>query len=125
MKVLLRILLRFLLSIALVWALATYLDAYFFVTGGWKAFVIIAALLTLMNLLVRPILDLIVAPLRLLANLLAMILVNGIFLWLIVWIVDQMNPALVTLDIQGGIGGWIVVMLALGVAKWVMKLLIR
>ena len=121
----LRILLRFVLTIILVWALSTYLDQYFFVTGGWKAYVIIAALLTLMNLLVRPVLDLIVLPLKFFATILAVILVNGLFLWLTVWIVDHMERTLVTLDILGGIGGWIVVMLVLGVAKWFMKVSLK
>ncbi len=121
----LRILFRFFLTLLLVWALSTYLDQYFFVTGGWKAYVIIAALLTLMNLLVRPVLDLIVLPLKFFATILAVILVNGLFLWLTVWIVDHMERTLVTLDILGGIGGWIVVMLVLGVAKWFMKVSLK
>ena len=50
----LRRLLRLTLTLLLVRVLATYLDQYFFVTGGWKAYVIIAALITLMNLIVRP-----------------------------------------------------------------------
>ncbi len=125
MKLWLKILLRFLLTIVLVWAMATYLDQYFFLTGGWKAWIIIAALITLMNLLVRPLLDLAIAPLKLLATLLAMIIVNGVFLWITVWIAAHMDPKLVMLDIQGGIGGWIVVMSILGVAKWLMKLVIR
>lgn len=121
----LRILLRFVLTIILVWAMSTYLDQYFFVTGGWKAYVIIAALLTLMNLLVRPVLDLIVLPLKFFATILAVILVNGVFLWLTVWIVDHMERSLVTLDILGGVGGWIVVMLTLGLAKWLMKVSLK
>ncbi len=78
-----------------------------------------------MNLLVRPVLDLIVLPLKFFATIFAVILVNGLFLWLTVWIVGHMEASLVTLDILGGIGGWIVVMLTLGLAKWLMKASLR
>ena len=125
MPVWLRLLFRFALTLLLVWALSTYLDQYFFVTGGWKAYVIIASLITLMNLIVRPVLDMIVLPLKLLATILALVLVNAVFLWLTVWIVNHMERDLVTLDIQGGVGGWIVVILALGISKWLMKVSLK
>jgi uncharacterized membrane protein YvlD (DUF360 family) len=79
-------------------------------------------LITLMNMIVRPILQLLTMPLKLLANILALIIVNFVFLWLTVWIVGAMSPELVTLDIQGGIAGWILVALILGLAKSLMKL---
>ena len=125
MPLYLRLLLRFLLTLILVWALATYVDQYFFVTGGWKAYVIIAALITLMNLVVTPLLNVIMLPLKLLATILTIVLVNGIFLWLTVWIVDHMDRSLVTLDILGGLGGWIIVIVTLGMAKWVMKMVLK
>jgi putative membrane protein len=121
----LRILLRFVLTILLVWAMAKYLDQYFFVTGGLKAWVVIAALITLMNLFVRPILNVVTLPLRFFATMLAVILVNAVFLWLTVGIVKQMDPTMVLLDIQGGIGGWLVVALVLGFANWLMKMIIK
>ena len=121
----LRILLRFLLTVLLVWAMTVYLPEYFVITGGLKAFVIIGALITLMNMIVTPILELLVLPLRLLASLLAIIIVNGAFVWLTVWIVGAMEPTLVTLEIQGGIAGWIVVAIALGLGKWLMRISLK
>jgi putative membrane protein len=121
----LRLLLRFAGNAALVWAMATYLDQYLFVTGGIGAYVIIGALLTLLNALVRPILSLITLPLRLLATLLAIILVNGVFLWITDYIVLLMDPNLVTMEILGGIGGWIVVSSALGIGNYLMKLALK
>ncbi len=120
-----RLLLRFLLTIVLVWAMATYMDQYFFVTGGWIAYVIIAALITLMNLIVRPILELVTLPLKLLATIVAIIIVNGVFVWLTILIISYMEPTLVTAEIQGGIGGWIVVAIILGLAKWLMKVTLK
>jgi putative membrane protein len=122
MKFVVHLLIRFALTTLLVWFLATSVDQYFFVTGGWTAYLIIGALITLMNMIVRPILQLLTMPLKLLANILALIIVNFVFLWLTVWIVGAMSPELVTLDIQGGIAGWILVALILGLAKSLMKL---
>lgn len=120
-----RILLRFLLTIGLVWWMAAYLDQYVFISGGFVAYVIIGALLTLMNLLVRPVLNAVTFPLRLLATILALIIVNGVFLGITYRITMKMDPSLVTFEILGGIGGWIVVMLILGIANWLMKISLK
>lgn len=116
----LRILLRLILTIILVWAMQKYLFDYFLVTGGLPAWIVIAALLTLMNLLVRPVLNVIALPLHFLAAILAFILVNGIFMGLTVWITAHMEPDLVTMQIKG-LQGWIVVPVVLGFGNWVMK----
>ncbi len=63
-----RLILRFALTILLIWAMATFLDEYFFVVGGWRAYMIIAALITLMNIVVTPILTVILLPLKLFAR---------------------------------------------------------
>ena len=120
-----QILLRFLLTVALVWALSEYLSEYVFISGGFVAYITIGALLTLMNLLVRPLLKLITLPLRLVATILAIILVNGIFLWITYHIVLLMDPNIAMFEILGGIGGWIVVALILGIANWLMKLVLK
>ena len=120
-----RILIRFILNVLLVWAMAMYLDDYFFLSGGLPAYVVVGALLTLMNVIVRPLLNLVTFPLKLLATILAIILVNGIFIWLTYQIVLLMDPNLVTLEIIGGLGGWIVVTLVIGIANWVMKFILK
>lgn len=120
-----RIALRFALTLVLVWAMATYLSDYLFIAGGWKALVTVAALITLMNIFVSPLLDLIVLPLKLVATIVAIVVVNGFFLWLTVWIVDRMDPAIVTMKIDGGIGGWVVIAVVLGLAKWLMKVSLK
>ena len=98
---------------------------YFFLSGGLPAYVVVGALLTLMNVIVRPLLNLVTFPLKLLATILAIILVNGIFIWLTYQIVLLMDPNLVTLEIIGGLGGWIVVTLVIGIANWVMKFILK
>ncbi|MFH0851347.1 MAG: phage holin family protein [Candidatus Peregrinibacteria bacterium] len=121
----LKITIKAILNIALVWVMATYLDQYFALTGGWRAIIIVGALLTLLNLLVRPILAVLTLPLRLFATILAVIVVNGVFVWLVHILVLRMDPAIVGLEIFGGVWGWIVVAAAIGFANWIMKEIIR
>lgn len=121
----LRLLFRFLLTLVLVWVMDRYLDSYILITGGWKGFAIVAGIITVLNLLVRPILDLIVLPLRLLATILSIIVVNAAILWITVWLVDQLPGSLVGVTVLGGIAGWLILSIVLGLAKWVMSLLLR
>ncbi len=115
-----RLLLRAILNVLLVWAMATYLSEYFQLTGGIAAVVIVGALLTLMNIVVRPILGIVALPLKLFAMLTALVAVNGLFVWLIYVITQRMDAGLVSLQING-IAGWIVTSIVLGIGNWVMK----
>lgn len=119
-----RLTIKFLLNSLLVWGMTTYLPEYLSITGGFPAYVILGALLTLLNLLLRPLLNLLVTPLKLFATLPAILLANGVFLWLIVAVVSRMDPRLITLEVKG-IVGWVGIALALGLANWAMKLLLR
>jgi len=121
----LRLTLRFVLNIALVWALMNFVPQAFELSGGLPGSVVVGALLTLMNLVVRPLLDLVTLPLKLFATLLAFILVNGAFVWLTVWIVERMDPTLVGLRIVGGLPGWLAVILVFGIGNWLMKMMLR
>lgn len=121
----LRLTIKFLLNIGIVWVLATYLDQYFAVDGGFPAYIIIGALITLMNIFVRPVLALLTLPLKLLATILAIIIVNGGFLYLTIKITDLMDPTIVQMEILGGIGGWIVVAIVFGFLNWLEKELFK
>ncbi|MDD5102767.1 MAG: phage holin family protein [Candidatus Peribacteraceae bacterium] len=121
----LKITIKAILNVALVWSMATYLDQYFALTGGWRAIIIVGALFTLLNLLVRPMLAVLTLPLKLFAGILAVIVVNGVFVWLVHILVLKMDPAIVGLEIYGGVWGWVVVAAAIGFANWIMKEIIR
>lgn len=124
-KHVIRLLLHFGLNILLVFLFDRYFPEYFIVTGGLDAFIIIGALITLMNLLIRPLLNIISFPLKLLATIIAIILVNGAFLWIIYEIVLQMKPTLVTLTLEGGIGGFIFLSIVLGIANWLERVILK
>ncbi len=121
----LRLTLRFVLNIALVWALLSFVPQAFVLTGGFPASVIVGAILTLLNIVVRPVLDVLTLPLKLLATLLAFVIVNGVFVWLTVWIVQHMESSLLTLHIAGGLPGWLAVIIVFGLGNWMMKLLLK
>ena len=125
MKAPARILITAILSVLLVWGLQNYLGQYFVLTGGWAALITVGALLTLMNMLVRPVLDIVALPLKFFMTFLAIILANAAFLWIVLQITDRMDPSIVTLRIAGGLMGWIVISLILGLANWIMKELQR
>lgn len=116
-----RILIRFAFTVLLVWAMNAYLPGYFFVTGEWSGLITVAALITLLNLLVRPLLNILSFPFKILAHLLTLILVNALFLWLVMQIADMFDRAVTSLTVGGGVVGWIVVSVLLGTANWILK----
>jgi putative membrane protein len=112
--------LRAVLNILLVWLMASYLGVYITITGGWIAFIILGSLLTLLNILVRPLMSIMAFPFKLFALLLTLIVINGLFVWLLISIASTMDSRLVTLEVHG-IVGWIVVSIILGLGNWLMK----
>jgi len=107
------------LNILLAWGMTQHLSEYFYVVGGWSAYIIIGALLTLMNIFVRPILNVITAPLRLFAGLFAMVIVHGGFIQLVHTMVLNMDPNMIQIEIRGGLWGWMMVAGVLGFANWI------
>lgn len=116
---------HFALTFGMVWAMVKLIPQYFVVEGGWVAYLIVASLLTLMNILVRPILNVVTLPLKLFASILAIILVNGVFVWLTMRVVSIMDPRLISVSIIGGITGWVVVALILGLGHWIIRIILR
>lgn len=117
----LRLTLKFLANSILMYVLHTYLSEYVTVFGGMAAYVIIGALLTLMNLFVRPILKIATAPARFIFGLPFVVLLNAGFFWLTYQIILQMDPTLVVLAVSGGWWGWTVVSVIVGLLNWMMK----
>lgn len=117
----LKLILKFISNIALVWALSTYLSEYFVLSGGIPAFIIVGALISLLNIFVRPLLAIIMLPLRFFASIIAIMIVNGLIVYVVHIITLQMNPAVVTLSIDGGPWGWILIAICFGITNWLLK----
>ena len=117
----LKLTLKFVFKVIVVWALANYLGQYFGLDGGIPAFVIVGALMSLLNIFFRPILNIITLPLRFFATIVAVIVVNGAFVYVIHLFTLRMDPGLIKLEIFGGPWGWIVVAVCFGFANWLLK----
>lgn len=120
-----RLVMRFALTILLVYILNTFLDQYFLVEGGLIAILIIASLLTLMNVIIRPVINVIMLPFKLFMGIVALIIANGLFLWLTEKIAERMDPAIIVLHVDQNLGGWLLVALVLGLGNWLMKEVLR
>lgn len=117
----LKLTLKFALNVVLTWTMATYLGQYFGLDGGMPAFVIVGALITLLNLFFRPIINVLLLPLRFFATIVAIMVVNGAFVYIVHLFTARMDPTLVRLEIYGGPWGWIVVAACFGFANWLLK----
>lgn len=120
-----RIAIRLLSSIALVWALQTYLPQFFVVTGGWQGIVVVGVIIAVLNIVVRPLLSLITTPLKLIMTILASLIVNGACLWCAMKVVENLDPSVVTLSIEGGVVGWAFAIAAFGIGNWLLKIIVR
>ncbi|MCB9808756.1 phage holin family protein [Candidatus Peribacteria bacterium] len=117
----LKLTLKFALNVALVFGMATYVSQYFGLSGGMPAYVIVGALITLLNMFFRPVLNVLLLPLKLFATIIAIMVANGGFVYVVHLITLRMDPALVQLNIYGGPWGWIVVAVCFGLANWILK----
>jgi len=118
-----RILIYYIATVALVWLLAAKLSQYVFIDGGIRAYVTIGALLTLMNVLIRPVLRILFAPFHFIFGIIAVIALNWLFLYLTMRIAEQFDRSIVVFDINGGIGGWLIVAIILGFMNWLFHIL--
>ena len=116
-----RLVLQYALTVLLLWLLSRILvPQYLVIEGSVMALPTIAALLVLMNIFARPVLKLLALPLKLFMTIVAIILTNAVFLWILERIAERFDPETALLMVQGGLGGWIVVALLLGLGNWVL-----
>jgi uncharacterized membrane protein YvlD (DUF360 family) len=117
----LKLSLKFAFNVIVVWVLANYLGQYFGLDGGIPAYVIVGALMSLLNIFFRPILNILTLPLRLFATIIAIMVVNGAFVYVIHLFTLRMDPGLIRLEIYGGPWGWIIVAVCFGFANWLLR----
>lgn len=115
-----RLVLQYALTILLLWILLRLVPQYLVIEGSVMALPTVAALLMLLNIFARPVLKLFALPLKLFMTIVAIVLVNGIFLWMLTKIAERFDPSTAIVLVEGGLGGWIVVALALGMGNWIL-----
>ncbi len=116
---------QYALTILALWLLVRFLPQYLVIDGSWAALPTVAALLMLLNIFARPVLKILTFPLKLFMTIVAIILANGLFLWLLESIAERFDPQTAVVLVQGGWGGWIVIALLLGIANWVIHHSVR
>ena len=116
-----KFILRLTLTIALLWILNTYASQYVQMKGGTAAYLVIGAVLTILNMIVRPVLNVLAFPLKLFATLLALIIANTAFLWIAQYVLVLLAPPTVALIVPTGLSGYIIAALLLGFGNWVIK----
>lgn len=121
MKTLLRIALRYGLTALTIYGLVQY-TPYLQITPLIQGILVAALIVALLNALVRPVLKLITTPIGWVAGALAIIIVNGVFIQLVSMIANAL-PNLLTLEITGGLMGWVIVALGLGISNWIVKII--
>jgi putative membrane protein len=122
MKFLLRIALRYGLTALTIYGLLQYTPQYLTLTPPIQGVLVAALIVAVLNALVRPVLKLITMPIGWVAGALAIIIVNGVFIQLVSMIADGL-PNLLQLEITGGLMGWVVIALALGISNWIVKII--
>ncbi|MDA0376459.1 MAG: phage holin family protein [bacterium] len=117
----LKLTLKFVFNVIVVYVLTNYAGQYFGLDGGIPAYIIVGALMSLLNIFFRPILNIITLPLRFFATIIAIMIVNGAFVYVIQQFTLRMDPGIIALEIYGGPWGWIVISVCFGFANWLLK----
>lgn len=120
-----KIIVQYALTVLTLWLLVRFLPQYLAIEGSWAALPTVAALVLLLNIFARPVLKVLTLPLKLFMTLVAIILVNALFLWIVESIALRFDPSVAIVLVQGGLGGWVVIALLLGVANWIIHHILR
>ena len=116
---------RVFINLAIVLFLTSYFETFFVLQGGYQAIAIAGLTFTVLNMLIVPVLHVLSFPIKLFAWLIAFVLVNAVAVWLTVWFITALAIPGVSLAIQGGVVGWILVSLVFGAGNWVVKAVVK
>ena len=78
-----------------------------------------------LNWLVVPLLHVLSFPIKLIAWIVAFLLVNAAAVWITVWFVSALDIAGVSLAIGEGLLGWAVSSVCLGVGNWLVRAIVK
>ena len=119
-----RFLLIFLaLNTASVYFVSRLLDN-FEITGGVMGYVLVGVIIGLLNLFVKPILNVLSLPFIFLTIGLFIIIINAAILWLAEFVVEFLGVGGITFTITG-IGTYVVAVISLGIVNYIFQKLIR
>ena len=97
-----KIIIVLILNTLLFWALDTkLLPNHLVVTGGNAAYFYIAFLFLLLNLIIRPIVELLSLPFEILTLGAFVIIINGFMLWVLEYVINFVDLFGVTFDVKG------------------------
>jgi len=116
---------RVFINVAIIWFLDAYFPEFFILSGGIQAIAIAGLTLTFLNWLVVPILHVLSLPIKLIAWMVAFLLVNAAALWLTIGFIESLNIFGVSLEVGGGVMGWILVSAVLGVGNWLVRAILK
>lgn len=119
----LRLTLNIIANSLLFYALDRYVPQYVSVFGGIVAFLTLGLMLTLLNVLLRPVLNIISFPARFLFGGIVIIALNVLFLRVLYELVLMLDPDIVALAITGDIIGWMITGTAVGLLNAALKCL--
>ena len=98
---------------------------FFVLTGGVKAIMFVGLVLSFLNWIIVPILQILSLPIKFFAWFIGFLLVNATALWLTVALVEALQVEGVSLSIGGGIIGWITLSFVLGFANWLVRKILK
>lgn len=116
---------RVFINVGIVILLKSYFSSFFVLGGGYQGIAIVGLTFTVLNMIVVPILNVLSLPIKFIAWIIAFALVNAVAIWLTVWFVESVEIMGVSLAIEGGIVGWIIVSVVLGMGNWVVKAVVK
>lgn len=121
----LRLVFRLALNIGLVYLFATKFSVFFVLEGGIKAIVLVSVVLTIINTIVVPLLHILSLPIKLFAWIVAFFLVNAAALYLAVEAIRILAVPGISLEVAGGVAGWLTLSLILGLGNWVVRAVLK
>ena len=116
---------RVFINVGIVWFLDAYFPDFFILRGGIQTIALAGLTLTFLNWIIVPVLHVLSLPIKMFAWMVAFLIVNAAALWIAIWFIDMLNISGVSISIGGGIVGWLIVSVLLGMGNWVVKAVLK
>ncbi len=101
MKTLFKILFLIVINAGIFWILDKIFENTFIISGGIKGYIIVAIVFGLVDTIIKPIINLITLPIRIITFGLFKFVINGLLLWILQQSIDILAITGVSLQING------------------------